>query len=381
MTYDIIIAGAGPAGSTAARECAARGLSVLLLERSEFPRDKPCGGGVTVRAARLLPFDLAPVVERAAFGLALSVRRERSLRCYASGPLTYLTQRRHLDTYLAQQARAAGARVCERAEVQSVERLPDSVTVRTASGAHEGRVLIIADGVNGRTTRLAGLTPRRRVVVALEGNVTPRGGVPPAWSDILGIDAGSPPGGYGWIFPKGDHLNFGIAARPDAARSLRAYLGALIRSYGFSPNEIWGVRGYHLPMREHGSPLSDGNVLLAGDAAGLLDPFSLEGIYAAIWSGQAAAEHSARYLAGSIPDLGGYARQVERELQPDLDAAHQILDLSWRVGWSAWIYAARYLPGAPDVLWRLIRGEQTYGGIKRKLGPLGRALDAVAPIG
>ena len=64
MRYDVIVVGTGPAGSTAAREAAERGLSVLLLDKAEFPRDKPCGGGVNVRAARLLPFDLAPVVER-----------------------------------------------------------------------------------------------------------------------------------------------------------------------------------------------------------------------------------------------------------------------------------------------------------------------------
>lgn len=63
-TYDIIVVGAGPAGSTAARECATLGLSVLLLDKAQFPRDKPCGGGVSSRAAGLLPFDLAPVVEQ-----------------------------------------------------------------------------------------------------------------------------------------------------------------------------------------------------------------------------------------------------------------------------------------------------------------------------
>ena len=65
MRYDVIVVGAGPAGSTTARECAARGLSVILLDRAEFPRDKPCGGAVTVRALELLPFDIIPVVERA----------------------------------------------------------------------------------------------------------------------------------------------------------------------------------------------------------------------------------------------------------------------------------------------------------------------------
>ena len=65
MKYDVIVVGAGPAGSTTARECAARGLSVLMLDRAEFPRDKPCGGGITVRASRMLPFSIGPAVELA----------------------------------------------------------------------------------------------------------------------------------------------------------------------------------------------------------------------------------------------------------------------------------------------------------------------------
>jgi len=378
--YDVIVAGAGPAGSTAARECAAGGLTAVMLERAEFPRDKPCGGGVTVRASRLLPFDLDPVVERAAFGLALSVRRTRSIRCYAHEPLTYLTQRRHLDTFLAEKAVEAGAQLCERAEVRSVERTAGRVRVEADGAAYEGRVLIVADGVNGRTARLAGLAAERRMVVALEGNVSLTCGVPPAWADALGIDAGDPPGGYGWIFPKRDHLNFGVAARPECARRLRPSLDLLVHSYGFDSETMWGLRGYHLPMRKRGAPLADGTVLLAGDAAGLLDPFSLEGIYAAIWSGQIAAQHVARYLAGEVRDLAGYADQVERELQPDLDAARQILNLSWRVGWEVWIHAARFVPGAPDLLWRLIRGDQTYAGVRRRLGLAAPVLDFLAPV-
>src|SRR5579859_6844552 len=98
----------------------------------------------------------------------------------------------------------------EGAEVRSVERSRHRVLVRAGGQAFEARALIVADGVNGRTARLAGLAGPRRVVVGLEANVTPSGGVPARWLDALGIDAGSSPGGYGWIFPKGDHINFGV---------------------------------------------------------------------------------------------------------------------------------------------------------------------------
>src|SRR3989304_6772450 len=109
MRSDGSVGGAGPAGSTTARECAERGLSVLLLEKAAFPRDKPCGGGVSVRAARLLPFDLSPVVERTAYGVRFSLRQSRGFVCSSSEPLTFITQRAALDTLLADQAVRAGA--------------------------------------------------------------------------------------------------------------------------------------------------------------------------------------------------------------------------------------------------------------------------------
>jgi geranylgeranyl reductase family protein len=378
--YDVIVVGAGPAGSTAARECAARGLTTLLLERAEFPRDKPCGGGVTVRAARLLPFSLDPVTERVITGMRITVRGKHPLERTAPGPLTYLTQRRRLDAYLAQQAVAAGALLRERQEVRSIEFTGPQVIARTANASYQGRTLVVADGVNGRTARLAGLPLDRWLTVAIEGNVTPSHAFPAEWRHTLGFDAGDPLGGYGWIFPKGDHVNIGLAALPRLGPELRARLHRLTASYGFDPSGLWNVRGYHLPMRRSLSPVAARNLLLVGDAAGLLDPFSLEGMYAAIWSGQRAATHLAAYLKNDVTDLSGYQREVDTELQPDLDAARQIYELSWLLGWRTWVRTAHMVPRSSHLLWGLLRGEQTYVDIKRRLGPASLGLDLASAL-
>ena len=94
--HDVIVVGAGPAGSTTARECAEKGMSVLLLDRAAFPRDKPCGGGVTARASDLLPFDISPVVERTIRGVRFNFRQQESVTRYSDHGLVYLTQRRNL---------------------------------------------------------------------------------------------------------------------------------------------------------------------------------------------------------------------------------------------------------------------------------------------
>ncbi len=252
MRYDAIVVGAGPAGSTAAREAAARGLRVLLLEAKTFPRDKPCGGGVNVRTQRLLPFALGAVAERPIHGMRITLRQGGGFSRSYPEPMAHLTQRRRLDAFLAERAVAAGAELCEGVAVKTIERSAAGVVVRAEGGAFAGRALVAADGANGRTARLAGLAGERWQVVALEGNVTPGGGVPEEWADRMGLDVGCHPGGYGWLFPKGDHLNVGVGVWAPLGPSLRDRLARVTRFYGFDPDVLWGVRGHHLPVRRPG---------------------------------------------------------------------------------------------------------------------------------
>ena len=145
MKYDIIIVGAGPAGSTTARVCAERGLTVLLLDKAEFPRDKPCGGGVTVRASELLPFDISPVTDRVIDGMHLSTRQSNGFARRYPRDLVYLTQRENLDAFLVEEATAAGAVLREKAVLRSVEVGSDDITVRTQDQVFLGRVLVSAE--------------------------------------------------------------------------------------------------------------------------------------------------------------------------------------------------------------------------------------------
>ena len=385
MRYDVIVVGAGPGGSTAARECAERGLSTLLLDKASFPRDKPCGGGVNVRAARLLPFDLGPVVERTIYGIRFSLRLSGAYTRRAAAPLSYLTQRSRLDHYLVERAVAAGATLRERAPVQAVERRDGGVVVRAGGVAFQGRALVAADGANGKTAKLAGLEvergtgQRRGLLVGLEGNLTPPGGVPAEWRDVLGIDNGSVPGGYGWLFPKGDHVNIGVGGFHHVGPSLRERLERLTRYYGFDPADLWGLRGHHLPIRRHGAPLAGENVLLVGDAAGLLDPWTGEGIFAAIWSGQAAARHLERYVGGRAPDLLPYAQEVARELLPDLRASQRYSDL-FHFTPEVYSMLVRRVPAAWWLLCRLMRGDSTCASVKRRVGPLSPMVDLLSDL-
>ena len=156
MTYDVAIVGAGPAGSVAAYRLADAGASVLLLDKASFPRDKPCGGGVTGRAARLLPFSIEPVVEDVVYRLDCGLRYGQHITRRARAPLAYMTQRRWLDHFLLQKAAEAGAEVRER-ETADVREL-------------DAKIVIGADGCNGSSAKQLGLADRVAHGVALEAN-------------------------------------------------------------------------------------------------------------------------------------------------------------------------------------------------------------------
>ena len=367
MQYDVIIVGAGPAGSTAARESALRGLSVLMVDKAEFPRDKPCGGAVTARCADVLDLDLTPVIERTISGAEFTWRHRLELSRSSSSAIAYMTQRRNLDTFLAEQAVDAGVDFRQREGLSSAERSSDQVTVRAGGHAYRGRALVVADGANGTTAKMAGIQRDIQDNIALEGNITPKGSFPAKWETSIGIDFGDMPGGYGWVFPKGDHLNFGVGGWKHVGPTLRRKLNRLVEYYGFNPTNLWGVRGHHLPIRSKGSKLVDGNTLLVGDAAGVIDPLTAEGIYGAVCTGKIAAASVEDYLAGKASGLDGYRKQVERQLRPELTVARQLHDI-FHLCPSLFVGIER----TTSILWPalecMLQGRSTYVTLTRDLG-------------
>jgi geranylgeranyl reductase family protein len=375
---DVAVVGAGPSGSTAAFHLARAGARVVILDRAEFPREKPCGGGVTARAFERAPVDITPVVEQVVTKVRLSYKLGKFFDYeYKAGPdagepqtLAYMTQRHRLDEFLLQHACEAGAAFRGGAIVRGIEMDRDGVRVDVDGEKVEARVLIGADGANGTVARSVGLRPVTDPPVALEAQFPyPAEGVPGEWSNLLALELGSMTGGYGWSFPKADHFNVGCGGYHSEGGKLRGHLYELQNHYRFGALATRNMRGHHLPTRDEGAPIVRGRTLLVGDAAGLVDPMSGEGIYSAFVSGHLAAARLLRFLDGKDPDLWSYEAAIERELMADIRAAKVLRDAYHYTPWPS-VFMLRRSEKMREMLCQLITGERTYRGFLRQLGPL-----------
>jgi flavin-dependent dehydrogenase len=249
-------------------------------------------------------------VHRFELGLRYGTRFERR----TDEPLILMTQRRRLDAHLAEQAAAAGAAFRDGVRVTELE--TDEGTVRFDGGAATADVVIGADGVNGIAARTLGAAQAHSHGVALEGNV-PHVHAREDYAGRAVVELGTVPGGYAWVFPKGDHVNVGVGGWESEGPRLRAHLERACKGYGLPADRLESLRGYRLPMRRAGATFARGRVLLVGDAAGLVDPLSGDGMYEAFVSARLAAEHAA---AGDLP---GYAPALEAALGRTLAASWQ----------------------------------------------------------
>jgi geranylgeranyl reductase family protein len=345
--YDAIVVGGGPAGSTTAYRLAEQGASVLLADKAVFPRDKPCGGGMTLRAVRQCPVDPTPVVEELVDQIELRFRYGASVVHRANEPVVWMTQRSRLDKFLLDAARERGVEVREGVRV-GIE--PGNTVTLGPREKATGETIVGADGANGITAKATGLGEGITYGVAYEGNVKyptiPR----ERYARRLVLELADIPGGYAWVFPKGDHANVGVGGWQSEGPKLREHLRRACEAHGLDPDELEELRGHRLPLRRSGTKIASGRTLLVGDAAGLIDPVSGDGMYECFVSSRLAAAAILDLLAGRASTLEPYAGAVDRELVPLHRASWKLKRALDRWPRASWQIARSRL------LWVSIRG-------------------------
>lgn len=317
--YDVVVVGAGPAGSAAARVAAASGSSVLLLDRAVFPRYKTCGGGLIGPSLRALAGLPELPVRADVIRCGFTYRGGRMTLRASPTPVIRTVLRPELDAWLVEAAVAAGAVFRDGCPVRSVEQTGSGVTVSTAYGEVRARTVIAADGASGRLSRLVGVEVGR-VDLGLEVELAAPARIAARWADRIHLDWGPLPGSYGWVFPKGDTLTVGVIAARGAGEATRGYLRDLLRWQGLEGLEVVQESGHLTRCRTPSSPVAAGRILAVGDAAGLLEPWTREGISFALRSGAAAGAACA-----AADPAAAYRATLEVELLPEMAAGERCL--------------------------------------------------------
>jgi geranylgeranyl reductase family protein len=298
LTYDVIVVGAGPAGSTAAYDCSKQGLKTLLLEKYKLPREKPCGGAVMYRALRTIgekiPRDL---VERRIFGLRFLLPDGRGSEFISDKLIGITVFRDRFDEFLAHRASDAGAELIDNAPVVDASVSSESAKVRLADGREfSSKYLLGADGVNSIVSRALELRPKRKELskiglgmeadfnVGEEGVLEATDGNP----SILEVCPVNGRVSYGWVFPKREHLAIGVAGAGVHMRSLRpqfdSFCKCVEKRLGINLN-LEKRRTFFLGGDGLGNKNVRQRAILIGDAAGFVDPLMGEGIAYAMKSG------------------------------------------------------------------------------------------------
>jgi geranylgeranyl reductase family protein len=371
MTYDVAVVGAGPSGAWTATLLAERGARVALIDPSH-PREKPCGGGVTARALELVARHVsAPELQ------SINIRQARFLDSphgsSATVTLEYRRQalvvasRRHFDGLLFEAAERAGVDVI-RARATDVNVKDDGVHIALRQGPSVTTGFVVgADGANSlvrRRTRAA----FRRDQLSMATGVFAHG----VTSEEIVIEMVLDPPGYIWSFPRPDHLAIGICAQADAGvpiERLRAILHDWLTRTGIAAGAY--LESYSWPIPSLGAmdfqtaEVAGARWLTVGDAAGLVDPITREGIFFALQSAVIAADVLGSETANRE---ARYQDQIREEIGQELARAAR-----YKAGFfkprfaSLLVDALRVSPNVRAVMADLVAGTQSYRDLKWRL--------------
>ena len=342
--FDVVVAGAGPAGASCARRAAELGLRVLLVERGRFPRPKRCAAGLSARALAHLGPDAARVVHREFRTVEFVVGERTTLVWTGAERVLATTTRRELDALMAGAAESAGAALEQGTPVSAVETGADSVAVTAGGRTRRAGYLVAADGARGALRGRCGAGAVRMSSAVYVRAYPPPGGAGALEGGRITFDLTGTRRGYGWVFPKRDQLNVGVYTQRPMSRDIVADLRAFLDARGLSSWRHEGPLAFPVPAGPRRAPVAAGRVLFVGDAAGFADPVTGEGISHAIASGRLAAEAIAGALAAGTTAERAYAARAAAEVRPEVVLLGPLGNAFYSIGSGA---ADRVVAAAP----------------------------------
>ena len=363
--FDCIIVGAGPAGSSAGYHLAKQGHSVLILDKADFPRTKSCGGGVSPAVAQWFDFDFSPVVQNHVSQVKYTFKMGDPAEVQLKGvtPM-WMVQREQFDNFLIEQATSKGAEFKSGVEVTGTNLQSDTWQIQSSAGTFEGKYLIAADGANSTVAKLLGMDDTSTVAAAslqVPGEVSDRR------KSMAFFDFGSLKNGFMWCFPKADGYSFSAAyVRNPKGKSdeLKKQLTKYAELFGLDASQ-GEYREHPLNLWDKDRTLHGDRVLLAGEAAGVVDPLIGEGIRPAMFTGVKAAEAIHSAIAGEANALSGYTETVNTEWGGNLAKADFLAGIFYKAPKIAYKVGVKR-PTAGQLMGKILCGELSYSQVAER---------------
>ena len=316
LEFDVVIVGGGPSGAFLAGGLAADGLKVAVVDKACFPREKVCGGGISNKTLALLPTEVRESCVRSISGAILTYRNTRHLEKNLGPAGGGTVLREELDFALLQRAIDLGAAFFGEAEFQGAFR-EAGVWVSEAGGQRfRSPILVGADGVFSQVRHRLFGRDLVKYTPAVEAHFYCGEDVVQLFGGRLLFDLAGMPKGYGWIFPKADHLNVGVYSIFDS-QDIRGDFTRFVESYPLLKRALRIRRfGHAIPVRNVRRQYEKQGCLLVGDAGGFAEPFYGEGIFFALKSADCARRAIGAFFSQGRE--GEYSRLVQREVESDL---------------------------------------------------------------
>lgn len=360
--YDCIIIGAGAAGASAAYHLAKVGHSVLVVEQARLPRYKPCGGGVSPAIADWFDFDFEPTIEQKLDTIKFTWKMDDPVEVKLEDvqPM-WIVKRDRFDQYLLQQAQQQGAEVKDNTHVTGVKFQGTQWQITTNNGSYEATYLIAADGVNSHTVAALGLSQPVSCTAAVLEIQAP---VSENRQNRAYFDFGSLKNGYLFAFPKADGYSISglyLRGRNQKPLQLRQQITAYAAKFGLDANsgQYWE---HPAAVWNQSTTLHAQQAIVVGEAAGVADPLTGEGIRPAIFTACKGAEAIASALGGNPQAIAQYTETIQQQWGSEMAIADRVAGLFYKFPQIAYRLGVK-VPSASQIMAKTLTGELGYSQI------------------
>ena len=366
--YDVAIVGSGPSGAATAFYLAQKGIKVCIIEKETLPRYKTCGGGFVYRGRKNLPIDISSVIERE-FHQVDNYIGKQCFTISRENPVITMIMRDTFDHLIVKEAQKSGIDLLQNHKLTGINQSEELVVCKTSQGDIQAKFLIAADGVLSPTAKLAGWTKEtRNLIPALEYEVT----VPKEDFDRLSknvrFDFDAAPEGYGWCFPKKNHLSLGILTTKKKRINLKEYYREYIETLGITEILHEEQHGFQIPLSARTDGFVKGRTFLIGDAAGFAEPITAEGISNAIYSGKLVAEAIVESKLNLEVAKELYEQKLHEKLIPELRSGEYLASYFYKKNPLRNILMKKYGQKFANYMVDVLMGDRSFPvNVKKKL--------------